>query len=415
VTSPPPADLRSEAARERRRVLAGLAVSQLVGWGTLFYPIAVLGRSIGAELALPKEAVYAGIGVMLLAGAAIAPRVGRRLDRNGPRAVMAAGSLLAVAALLVLAAARGPLAYAAGWTLVGFATPTALGTAAFAALAQVAGPDARRAITTLTFFSGLASTVFWPATTLLEAQLGWRGALVCFAVLNLLVAAPIHAFVLPSRARHRARRTETEEPALARGVLPPSARGVAFVLVALAFAAYGVVGWGLALHFIELFQSLGVAAGAAVAIASLNGLLQVAARGADLALGGRVSPLALGLVCVFGLPCAFATLFLGGASPATTAVFMLFYSVTNGLMTIVRATLPLWLFGREGYGARLGKLAAAQNLVFAAAPILFAALLDRAGPWSALAAGGAVALVAAVAMSALASVVRRALRGPGKP
>jgi MFS family permease len=386
-------------------MIAGLAVTQLIGWGTLFYPIAVIGRAMGTDLALPKEAIFAGIGIMLLAGAAIAPRVGKRLDRNGPRAVMAVGSLVATSALILLSQASNALTYGIGWILVGLALPTALGNAAFTALSQVAGAKARRAITALTFFSGLASTVFWPLTTVLEAQFGWRETLVMFAALNIFVALPIHLLVLPTRSTHRSRVANgAPEPATA-GILPVGERQRAFVLLALALSAHGVVGWGLALHFIEVFQLLGLGAAVAVTIAALNGILQVTARGAEFLLGGRHPPIALGLMSGAMLPLAFAAFFLGGASSLTAVLFMVFYSMASGLMTIVRATLPLWLFGKDGYGARLGKLMAAQNLVFAASPILFAAVIDRAGPWTALAVGGIGALAALAAMALLARLV----------
>lgn len=405
VTALPADTAVTDLDRERRTIIAGLAVTQLIGWGTLFYPIAVIGRAMGSELSLPKEAIFAGIGIMLLAGAAIAPRVGKRLDRNGPRAVMAVGSLVATAALIILSQATNALIYGIGWVLVGFAMPTALGNAAFTALSQVAGTKARRAITVLTFFSGLASTVFWPLTTVLEAQFGWRDTLLMFAALNILVCLPIHLMVLPTRSTHHARIANGEpEPATA-GILPDALRQRAFILLALALSAHGLVGWGLALHFIEVFQLLGLSAAAAVTIAALNGILQVTARGAELLLGGRHPPIVLGLLSSAMLPLAFAAFFVGGASPITAILFMVFYSMASGLMTIVRATLPLWLFGKDGYGARLGKLMTAQNLVFAASPILFAAMIDRAGPWMALAVGGLGAIGAMAAMGLLARLV----------
>ena len=48
--------------------------------------------------------------------------------------------------------------------------------AAFAALARIGGPDARRPISQITLLGGLASTVFWPIGHALAERLGWRGA-----------------------------------------------------------------------------------------------------------------------------------------------------------------------------------------------------------------------------------------------
>jgi hypothetical protein len=49
------------------------------------------------------------------------------------------------------------------------------------------------------------------------------------------------------------------------------------------------------------------------------------------------------------------------------------------MITIARGTLPLALFGPHGYGLLQGKLAAAQRLMQAAAPFLFALILESAG------------------------------------
>ena len=53
--------------------------------------------------------------------------------------------------------------------------------------------DFRRAIITLTFLGGLASTVFIPLSAWLIQSLGWRHALWVLAALQLLVCAPLHA------------------------------------------------------------------------------------------------------------------------------------------------------------------------------------------------------------------------------
>jgi hypothetical protein len=50
----------------------------------------------------------------------------------------------------------------------------------------------------------------------------------------------------------------------------------------------------------------------------------------------------------------------------------------NGMITIAKGTLPLALFGPQGYGLRSG-LSAPARMLQAAAPFLFGLLLDRIG------------------------------------
>jgi hypothetical protein len=78
-----------------------------------------------------------------------------------------------------------------------------------------------------------------------------------------------------------------------------------------------------------------------------------------------------------------------------------------GVISVARATLPLALFGRLGFGAMLGRLAVPQNLCFAAAPLLFAILIEQFGTRATLLISAGVQLPALVAMVVL---VRRLSR-----
>jgi hypothetical protein len=78
--------------------------------------------------------------------------------------------------------------------------------------------------------------------------------------------------------------------------------------------------------------------------------------------------------------------------------FAIPYGWSNGVMTIVRGTVPAELFGTRGYGALLGRLAGPQFILKALAPValslLFAVDPERAlTPWTLLLLG-ALAFVA---------------------
>jgi hypothetical protein len=49
------------------------------------------------------------------------------------------------------------------------------------------------------------------------------------------------------------------------------------------------------------------------------------------------------------------------------------------MITIAKGTLPLALFGPQGYGLRSGLLSAPARMLQAASPFLFGLLLDRVG------------------------------------
>jgi sugar phosphate permease len=77
--------------------------------------------------------------------------------------------------------------------------------------------------------------------------------------------------------------------------------------------------------------------------------------------------------------------------------FTLLMGASQGVITIVRGAMPLALFGAGGYGAVLGFIATPILVVNAAAPSLFALLVDRWG-WQA----AQLALLACASASCLA-------------
>ena len=52
------------------------------------------------------------------------------------------------------------------------------------------------------------------------------------------------------------------------------------------------------------------------------------------------------------------------------------YGVSNGILTIVRGTVPQVLFGRENYGAISGALAGPSLVSKAAGPLVLAAIIE---------------------------------------
>ena len=59
--------------------------------------------------------------------------------------------------------------------------------------------------------------------------------------------------------------------------------------------------------------------------------------------------------------------------------FVLLHGLGNGLLTIVRGTLPLAIFGATGYGARQGWIALPGRIVGALSPWLFGLAIEGWG------------------------------------
>jgi MFS family permease len=380
-----------EFVRGPWRAVAVLGVTQILAWGTLFYPPVLTMPLIAADLGWSIAFCMSGLSIALLSGGLASPTVGRLIDRYGGRPVMTAGSLIGAAGLFALAHSGNRAVYLGVWVVLGIALSASLYDAAFATLGRIFGPAARQPITLLTFAGGFASTVSWPTTHVLLDAHGWRTTYLVFAGLLAFVAAPLHAFALP-RTRVETQPAPPGAP-LPAAVLP--ARGLPFILVATGLAAYSFVPSGLSAHLLAIFGRAGIDAGMVVTIGALFGPSQVASRLLEFSFGGGTHPLAIARFAVTLVMCAFALLAVAGISTLPAALFAIMFGLSNGLITIARGTVPLTMFGAAGYGRLMGRLAAPWLAMQSAAPLVLAFVVERVSDAAAL---GVTACFAATAL-----------------
>jgi predicted MFS family arabinose efflux permease len=385
--------------------IVSLGFTQIISWGTTLYMLGVLGKPIAAETGWNQSLVFAGLTVGLLVSGAVSAHVGRWLDKHGGRLAMSIGSILVTVGLVLLAMVHDPWSYLAVWAFLGLAMRLTLYDAAFAALVQVTPSRGRRAISYLTLFGGLASTAFWPIGHALNAAYGWRTTLLVFAAINFLVCLPLHWLGLARRetpAQAEFARANSAEPQHAGRPLEGPSRTVAMALFGAVAAASAVV-----IGALPILEATGLASGAAVLLASLKGVAQVAGRIWDLTLARRWHPIDVGRVSVALLPLSFVVLMLGGANFWSALAFTLLFGASNGLVTIVRGAVPLALFGPRGYGEILGILAAPYLVLAAVAPAVFALIVERWGYVAGEAILLAAGLVSLLGMEVLTRWYRR--------
>ena len=388
--------------------LGGLAVTMMIGWGSTYYVPAVLAPALRRDLGLSQEVIFSGVTVMLSVAAAIAPFAGRVMERRGARGTLVLGSLMIAAALVELSFAQGVWSYLVAWVVIGAATPLALTQGAVTAIAERAGGDARRAVSTLLLLSGFSSTISWPLTTYLSGHLGWRGTCLLFAGAHLILCTAIHAGLLRGRPMPSIR--DDRPSPTPDAIVPASRERPAFLLTALALSLAGFVSWGLPLQAVEILTAFGHPTETAVWVAALMGPSQVLARIAEVAFGHRAGILNVGLVSAAMMPVAVLIPMMADHSVSAAILFIVGYGVSAGAMTIVRSVLPLALFGRERYARLIGQLALPQNAAFALSPVVFASVMSASGPKAVLLLSLAVALLATVAMVGLARAVRAVSR-----
>lgn len=300
------------------RAVVALGVAQLVAWGVSHYLIGVFGPRIAADLGWSRGLVYGGFSLALVVMGLASPWAGRWIDRHGGHRVMPAGAVVTALGCGALALAHGVAAYLAAWVVLGLGMRLVLYDAAFASLARIGGAQARRAMSQITLFGGLASTTFWPLGEWLASQWGWRGALWVYAACALATLPLLRLLPVPGAAAPAGGRSAVPPP-VPSGVgaggrtAPPTDGGAGAAAVparevALLYAGFvaltSFLVTGFTSHLVGLLGALGLAAQAAVAVAALFGVGQLAARLWIAARAHAMPALRLNLLAACGPPAA---------------------------------------------------------------------------------------------------------------
>lgn len=372
-------------------VLPALCVTQIVSWGILYYAFPVLNPQITAATGWPVQATTAAFSLALAVSALAGIRVGRILDRRGPRAVMTIGSTLGVISLTTVSAAPDLAVFTAGWMLAGLAMAATFYQPAFAALTRWWAPDHVRALTVVTLAGGLASTVFAPLTAALADHLSWRHTYLVLAGVLAAVTIPVHALALGAPWPHApaAAASRAGEAAAEIGRSRP------FLLLAAAFTLSAFAMYAVVVALVPLLLERGYTAGQAAWVLGIGGAGQTLGRTLYAALARRTTATARTTILIA----------LGGLSTAAFAVvpgpyaLLIALSVAAGMvrgnLTLLQATAVTDRWGATHYGRLSGLLAAPATTAAALAPFAGAALTAPLGGY-----GPLFLLLAAVSMAA---------------
>lgn len=364
----------------RRNVVLALGVTQTLAWASSYYLPAMLAVPMARELGINAPVVFAAFSVALLISALVGPYAGLAIDRWGGRPVLMATNVLFAGGLACLAGAQGPISLFLAWALLGIGMGSGLYEAAFATLVRLYRQDSRSAISGITLLAGFASTVGWPLSTYLELHWGWRGTCLTWAALHLGVALPLNALLPnPSHPADRAPAPDETTPKTTADAVSTAGATTLWpsILLAIVFAITWFTSTAMAAHLPGVLMASGATLAAAVAAGALVGPAQVGARALEFTLLRRMHPLLAARLASLGHPLGVATLLVLGA-PAASA-FVILHGGGNGILTIAKGTLPLALFGPQGYGLRQGILMVPARIAQAAAPWLFGLCLEKWG------------------------------------
>jgi MFS family permease len=366
-----------------RRFVAWLSVAQLISWGSVFYLFALVLEPIERELGLSRAQSSVAFGLALLTEGALAFFVGRLIDQGHERLVMTTGSAVVALCLFLHSFVTGSAGFYAVWIGLGVGMACALYTPAFAVVTRRFPQDFRRAIITMTFLGGLASTVFIPLIAWLFGLLGWRYALWVLAMMHLLVCVPLHFLLLKD-----APLTTASKPASSDNSthLRTHLKSTPYLLITLFIVLLMAVTAAMPAHIISILREQGLSELWVIAIPASIGLIQVFGRlllyffehHFDLHLANRLIPclLPLGLVALLLAPWMRAH--FGEAGLIFIFLFVLLWGMGNGMLTIVKGTAVAQYVNQDHVAALNGAMGVPLAIARATAPIVMGLLWSEA-------------------------------------
>ena len=360
-----------QTTRRGWATVGALAVTQTVGYGTLYYAFAVFLTPLAADLHTSTTAVTGAFTTSILTGALLAIPVGRWLDHHGGRGLMTAGSLAGVLLLIAWAHAHSLWQLYAIQVGIGAASAASLYEAAFAVIIAWFTADRRAtALLALTVVAGFASTIFLPLTGWLVDRHGWRTGVLALAAIQ-TVTVPLHA-LLVRRPTHRPP-TGAKRPA-ASGAVRTALADPGFWLLALGFTAHTAAISALTVHLVAALVSLRHPPAVAATIAGLLGVLSVTGRLVTTGLQRRY-PITTITAAVFAVQAGAAALLpVVGRTVLGAIGAVVGFGFGFGVATIARPVLLADRYDSRRYATLAGILVVPITLPTATAPLAAAAL-----------------------------------------
>ncbi|MEU7069799.1 MFS transporter [Streptomyces narbonensis] len=383
-----------------RAVLPALCATQITSWGIVYYAFPVLNPQITADSGWSTGATTAAFSSALVVSGLAGIRVGRIIDRRGPRAVMTAGSMAGVLSLVIVALAPNLPVFFAGWLLAGFAMAATFYQPAFAALTRWWAPDHVRALTIVTLVGGLASTVFAPLTAILAGHLSWRATYLVLATILAAVTIPSHAIAL------RAPWPPAPPSPAGTAASPGSvARSRPFLLLAVAFTLSAFAMYSVVVTLVPLLLERGYTTAQAAWALGLGGAGQTLGRTlyAPLARHTGTTVRTTTLITLGALTTA-ALAVTPGPYGLVVAVSIA-AGMVRGNLTLLQATVITDRWGTQHYGRLSAILGAPAMTASAVAPFAAATLAVPLGGYPELF-GMLAGLALAAALVAMATSVR---------
>jgi MFS family permease len=339
----------------------GLGLGQILLWGGSYFLLGILGKSIIQDLKITDQFLYGTLSFSILISGLVSPYVGKYINNKDRNYILLLSGILMGIGLLLLSISTEKILFVLSWILIGFAMGGGLYDALFASLGRKYGKNAPQSIIQITLISGFTTTLVWPLLTFLLQNYGWRNTCFVYGLLLIVLIFPIHYFSI-----FKFKPKEENDKVSIKKEKVEFKKDKMFYLLLINFSIGTFLMTGVYLHLIDILVNHRITMIEAVSIGTLLGPSQVGIRFLDMVLPKK-TPIKTAIISATTI--LLGLLFLSfGAKVAFLGVIL--FGLGNGMRSILRGTLPLWIYGQESYATIIGKLARLPLIAQAITPLV---------------------------------------------
>ena len=351
--------------KHRRVPVHSLGISQIISFGLLFYAFAQLKTPLAQSTGVNETMILAAVSGALVIQGVLALVIGQWIDRFGGLYIMQGGFLIGAIGLGLLSFYLSFVWICACLVLIGVSYAMCTYEVAFGSAVQLDEPKARRNISIITFYGGIASTVTWMSVAPMLEFLGLQMTCLCLA--GLMLFGAWRFWVLSQRYQQEVPQiSKTLEP-FRWSILTQSEKRVLVTMGSISTLGF-LTFTATSMFWINLFSEKFADPALAVVLASLYGPFQVVGRLIEMKFGHRFDARLSGIVATMLMPLALTMIHSDAVEIAVLA--MILFGMGQGVLTVTYGFITNLYFRASVYGRAKGMMIAPRAVIAAMGPSL---------------------------------------------
>ena len=340
-----------------------LGISQIIGYGFLFYAFALLRDPLAEQLGIAPQIVLTAVSGALLIQGVMSFTVGKWTDEYGGLRVMTIGFLIGAIGIASLTNVSSITMMCVSFLLIGLAIAMCTYEVAFSTVVQLEEKRSRWLISVVSFYGGVASSLAWISLQPILSSQGFVTA--CLFSASLLFIMACFSGYYSQKRQPKRQSSAPLAPFSFRALLPTERR--ALVILATASGMEYFTFSATALFWITWFTGLFGDITTAVWLAAIYGPFQVVGRLIEMRAAAAIDARITGLIAACLTP---ITLTLAQIADIRVAVLtMMLFGIGHGILTVTFGFVTNLYFRAAIYGRAKGIIAAPRAVGMAIGPL----------------------------------------------